>query len=72
MEWLKDYWWLILILLVGIFLNVIKDLKRVNYNEYIKKKKGIKPIPYDDDDDDWPKQKSDQGNNSDQQLPPKA
>lgn len=55
MEWLKDYWWIILIILLGIFLNTIKDLNRLNYKEYLKKKKGIKPIPYDDDEDDWPK-----------------
>lgn len=55
MEWLKDYWWLILIVLLGIFINTIKDLNKTSFKHYLDKKKGIKPIPYDDDDDDWPK-----------------
>lgn len=55
MEWLKDYWWIILIVLLGIFINTIKDLRKISYKEYLKNKKGIKPIPYDDDEDDWPK-----------------
>ena len=55
MEWLKDYWWVILIILVGIFINTIKALNKFNYKHYLDKKKGIKPIPYnDDEDDDWP------------------
>lgn len=53
MVWLKDYWWVILIILIGIFINVIKDLSRLSYKDYLNKKNGIKPIPYDDDDDDW-------------------
>lgn len=58
MEWLKDYWWIILVLLAGIIYNAIKDLKKLNYDEYLKKK-NIKPIPYEDDeDDDWPKKKN--------------
>lgn len=57
MEWLKTYWWIILILLLGVILNVIKDLNKINYTDYLKKKKGIKPVPYDDDEDDWPQKK---------------
>lgn len=58
MEWLKDYWWLILIVLVGIFINTIKDLNKTSFKKYIDKKNGVKPIPYDDDDDDWPDHKA--------------
>lgn len=54
MEWLKDYWWIILIILIGIFINTIKALNRLSYKAYLEKKKGIKAIPYKDDDDDWP------------------
>ena len=55
MEWLKDYWWIIVIILIGIFINTIKALNKLNYKSYLEKKKGIKPIPYnDDEDDDWP------------------
>ncbi|WP_392553198.1 hypothetical protein RHO14_04865 [Orbus wheelerorum] len=57
MEWLKAYWWLILIVLLGIFINTIKDLNKTSFKSYLNKKNGIKPIPYDDDEDDWPKEK---------------
>ncbi|MDF7669813.1 hypothetical protein PT276_01115 [Orbaceae bacterium ESL0721] len=53
MEWLKDYWWIILIIIIGIFINTIKALNRLNFKSYIQKRKGIKPIPYEDDD--WSK-----------------
>ena len=52
MEWLRDYWWVILIILVGIFINTIKALNKLSYKHYLEKKKGIKPIPYTDDEDD--------------------
>ncbi|MCO6537516.1 MAG: YpfN family protein [Gilliamella sp.] len=54
MEWLKDYWWIIVVILIGIFINTIKALNRLSYKAYLEKKKGIKPIPSQDDDDDWP------------------
>ena len=57
MEWLKDYWWLIIIVLIGIFINTIKALNKLSYKDYLEKKKGIKPIPYSDNEyDDWPSQ----------------
>jgi hypothetical protein len=32
MDWLSKYWWiLVLVFLVGVLLNVIKDLKRVDH-----------------------------------------
>lgn len=52
MEWLKDYWWLILVFLLGVILNAIRDLNKLSFKQYIDKKKGIKPIPYEDDKDD--------------------
>jgi type II secretory pathway component PulF len=58
MEWLKDYWWMIVVILIGIFINAIKALNRLSYKAYLEKKKGIKPIPYQDDDDDWPPKNS--------------
>ncbi|MCX8575463.1 MULTISPECIES: hypothetical protein [unclassified Gilliamella] len=47
MEWIKDYWWVILLFILGIFINAIKALNKLNFKSYIDKK-GIKPIPYDD------------------------
>lgn len=38
MEWLKDYWWVILIFLIGIFINTIKDLNKTSFKEYLKNK----------------------------------
>lgn len=34
MDWLSKYWWiLVLVFLVGVLLNVIKDLKRVDHKK---------------------------------------
>lgn len=40
MEWLKDYWWMILIILIGMFINTIKSLNKISYKSYLDKKKG--------------------------------
>ncbi|EFL91752.1 hypothetical protein REG_1217 [Candidatus Regiella insecticola LSR1] len=40
---LKEYWWLILIFLVGIFINSIKALCRLNHKDYLKNKPQIPP-----------------------------
>jgi hypothetical protein len=35
MDWLSKYWWiLVLVFLVGVLLNVIKDLKRVDHKNF--------------------------------------
>jgi hypothetical protein len=35
MDWLSKYWWiLVLVFLVGVLLNVIKDLKRVDHKKF--------------------------------------
>lgn len=39
MEWLKEYWWvLVILLMVGILLNVYKDLKRIDPKKYMENK----------------------------------
>ncbi|WP_367680731.1 hypothetical protein [Candidatus Fukatsuia anoeciicola] len=38
MLWLKNYWWLILILLISIILNAIKELYQLDYKSYLKNK----------------------------------
>ncbi|WP_342222018.1 YpfN family protein [Candidatus Fukatsuia endosymbiont of Tuberolachnus salignus] len=56
MLWLKDYWWVILILLVGVILNAIKALYRLDYKSYLKNKPQLPPhrdnnAEWDDDKD---------------------
>jgi hypothetical protein len=35
MDWLAKYWWiLVLVFLLGVLLNVIKDLKRVDHKNF--------------------------------------
>ncbi|VTN10763.1 Uncharacterised protein [Raoultella terrigena] len=35
MEWLSKYWWiLVLVFLVGVMINVIKDLNRVDHKNF--------------------------------------
>ncbi|UMX55021.1 YpfN family protein [Escherichia coli] len=59
MDWLAKYWWiLVIVFLVGVLLNVIKDLKRVDHKKFLRQQAGASPVPCDfndkwDDDDDW-------------------
>ncbi|OAT37421.1 YpfN family protein [Proteus myxofaciens] len=59
MNWLADYWWVILILLVGIIITAIKDMRKVNPKEFLKNKPKLPPHrdfnDKWDDEDDWPK-----------------
>ena len=60
MDWLSKYWWiLVLVFLVGVLLNVIKDLKRVDHKKFLANKPELPPHrdfnDKWDDDDDWPK-----------------
>lgn len=64
MEWLKEYWWVIVILLmVGVLMNVYKDLKRIDHKKkkYMDNKPDLPPHrdfnDKWDDDDDCPKKK---------------
>lgn len=58
MHWLADYWWIILILLAGIILNSIKELRRLDHKRFLKNKPELPPHRDNnaqwDDDDDWP------------------
>ncbi|MFA3761932.1 YpfN family protein [Yersinia sp. 2544 StPb PI] len=58
MHWLADYWWIILILLAGIILNGIKELRRLDHKSFLKNKPELPPHRDNnaqwDDDDDWP------------------
>ncbi|WP_127960319.1 YpfN family protein [Serratia microhaemolytica] len=43
MAFLADYWWIILVLLVGIFINNIKALTRLDHRKYLANKPTLPP-----------------------------
>ncbi len=47
MHWLKDYWWILLILLAGMIFNGIKALQRLDHRPYLKNR----PQPPSDHND---------------------
>ncbi|VFS36600.1 Putative inner membrane protein [Salmonella enterica subsp. enterica serovar Typhimurium] len=57
MDWLAKYWWiLVLVFLVGVLLNVIKDLKRIDHKKFLANKPELPPHrdfndKWDDEDD---------------------
>jgi hypothetical protein len=56
MEFIKDYWWILVILLmVGVLMNVYKDLKRIDHKKFMDNKPDLPPHrdfndKWDDDD----------------------
>ena len=63
MTWLADYWWIILVILVGIFINGIKALNKINYKGSLNDPSKLPPhrdnnAQWDkEDDDEWNKNK---------------
>ena len=62
MSWLADYWWLIPIFLLGVIINAITDLCRVNHKKYLINKPTLPPhrdnnAQWDESEDDYPKKK---------------
>ncbi|MCC8373226.1 MULTISPECIES: YpfN family protein [Photorhabdus] len=61
MQWLADYWWIILVLLVGVLLNAIKELRRLDVKKFLDNKPELPPHrdlnSKWDDEDDWPQKK---------------
>ncbi|CBJ81721.1 conserved hypothetical protein [Xenorhabdus bovienii SS-2004] len=56
MHWLMDYWWVILLLLIGIIVNAIKELSRVDQKRFLDNKRELPPHrdfndKWDDEDD---------------------
>ncbi|MCV5664189.1 YpfN family protein, partial [Escherichia coli] len=44
MEWLIKHWWiLVLVFLVGVIINVIKDLNRVDHKKFLNNKPDLPP-----------------------------
>ncbi|NRN28134.1 YpfN family protein [Photorhabdus heterorhabditis] len=61
MQWLADYWWIILVLLVGVLLNAIKELRRLDVKKFLDNKPELPPHrdlnDKWDNEDDWPQKK---------------
>ncbi|AUH01611.1 YpfN family protein [Pectobacteriaceae bacterium CE70] len=61
MAWLADYWWIILVFLLGVILNGIKELRRLDHKSFLNDKPEIPPHRDNndkwDEDDDWPQKK---------------
>ena len=57
MHWLADYWWIFLILLAGIILNGVKELRRLDHKRFLNNKPELPPHRDNnaqwDDDEDW-------------------
>ena len=44
MDWLAKYWWiLVLVFLLGVLINVIKDLSRVDHKKFLANKPDLPP-----------------------------
>lgn len=61
MSWLADYWWVILIILVGMVINGMKELSRLDHKRFLKNKLELPPHRDNntewDKEDDWPEKK---------------
>ncbi|MBG6241122.1 MAG: YpfN family protein [Candidatus Symbiopectobacterium sp. Dall1.0] len=61
MSWLADYWWVILIILVGMVINGMKELSRLDHKRFLKNKPSLPPHRDNnaewDKEDDWPEKK---------------
>ncbi|HGJ5877140.1 MAG TPA: hypothetical protein ACHBX0_13230 [Arsenophonus sp.] len=61
MYWLADYWWIIILVLIGIIWRAIKQMQEIDLKSFLDNKPKLPPH-HDfndkwDDEDDWPKQK---------------
>ncbi|TQI81626.1 uncharacterized protein UPF0370 [Serratia fonticola] len=61
MHWLADYWWIILVILAGIIISGIKELRRLDHKKFLANKPELPPHRDNnaqwDDEEDWPKKK---------------
>ncbi|TKI06665.1 YpfN family protein [Martelella alba] len=61
MAWLAHYWWLILLVLAGMIISGIKELRRVDVKRYLNDRPELPPHRDNnakwDEEDDWPKKK---------------
>ncbi|ACT07800.1 conserved hypothetical protein [Dickeya chrysanthemi Ech1591] len=61
MGWLADYWWVILLVLLGMLINGIKELSRLDHKRFLHDKPPLPPHRDNnaqwDEEDDWPQKK---------------
>ena len=61
MQWLADYWWVILLVLIGIIWSSIKEMLNLDPKKFTDDKPKLPPHKDNnhlwDEDDDWPKNK---------------
>lgn len=61
MHWLADYWWVVLLILVGMLWNGIKAMMNVDVKKYLDNKPTLPPHRDNnaqwDDDEQWPDDK---------------
>lgn len=61
MHWLADYWWIIILLLIGIIWSAVKQMQKIDPKRFLDNKHKLPPHrdfnDKWDDEDDWPNQK---------------
>ncbi|HGJ5898372.1 hypothetical protein QE177_07795 [Arsenophonus sp. aPb] len=61
MHWLADYWWIIILLLIGIIWSAVKQMQKIDPKRFLDNKSKLPPHrdfnDKWDDEDDWPNQK---------------
>lgn len=61
MYWLADYWWIIILVLIGIIWRAVKQMQEIDLKRFLDNKPKLPPHrdfnDKWDDEDDWPKQK---------------
>lgn len=62
MEWLKDYGWvLVLLIVLGVFVNLYRAMKKINVKSFLANKPKLPPHRDNNaqwDQDDWPDKKN--------------
>ncbi|HGJ5857319.1 YpfN family protein [Arsenophonus nasoniae] len=61
MHWLADYWWIIILILIGIIWSAVKQMQKIDPKRFLDNKPKLPPHrDFNnkwDDEDDWPNQK---------------
>ncbi|HGJ5859668.1 MAG TPA: hypothetical protein ACHBX6_08190 [Arsenophonus nasoniae] len=61
MHWLADYWWIIILILIGIIWSAVKQMQKIDPKRFLDNKPKLPPHrDFNnkwDDENDWPNQK---------------